>query len=88
LLERADARRDPQTESVAGDGRPGSELGYENVIDLSSESLAEGVERILGGKGVDAVIDAIGGSSPARPSRHLPQAAFSSLLAIRPAGRR
>jgi NADPH:quinone reductase len=36
-------------------------LGYENVIDLSSESLAEGVERILGSKGVDAVIDSIGG---------------------------
>ena len=37
------------------------ELGYENIIDLSSESLAAGAERILGGKGVDAVIDAIGG---------------------------
>jgi NADPH2:quinone reductase len=36
-------------------------LGYENVIDLSSESLGSGVERILGGKGVDIVIDSIGG---------------------------
>jgi len=31
------------------------------VIDLSSESLGSGVERVLGGKGVDIVIDSIGG---------------------------
>lgn len=37
-------------------------LGYENVIDLSSESLTEGVKRITDGKGVDIVIESVGGS--------------------------
>jgi NADPH:quinone reductase len=37
-------------------------LGNETVIDLSKESLADGVKRITGGKGVDVVIDAVGGS--------------------------
>ncbi|MGB6693340.1 MAG: zinc-binding alcohol dehydrogenase family protein [Terracidiphilus sp.] len=37
-------------------------LGYENVIDLSSESLADGVKRITGGQGVDIVIESVGGS--------------------------
>jgi NADPH2:quinone reductase len=36
-------------------------LGYENVIDLSNEPLAEGVRRITGGQGVDIVIDSVGG---------------------------
>jgi NADPH:quinone reductase-like Zn-dependent oxidoreductase len=38
------------------------ELGFEDVIDLSAEALAEGVRRITAGKGVDIVIDSIGGS--------------------------
>jgi len=37
-------------------------LGYENVIDLSSETLADGVKRITGGQGVDIVIESVGGS--------------------------
>jgi NADPH:quinone reductase-like Zn-dependent oxidoreductase len=37
-------------------------LGYENVIDLSSETLADGVKRIPGGQGVDIVIESVGGS--------------------------
>jgi NADPH2:quinone reductase len=37
-------------------------LGYEHVIDLSSESLADGVQRIVGGQGVDIVIESVGGS--------------------------
>lgn len=37
-------------------------LGYDNVIDLSAEPLAEGVARITKGVGVDVVIDAIGGT--------------------------
>jgi len=37
-------------------------LGYEHVIDLSTESLADGVQRITGGKGVDIVIDSVGGA--------------------------
>lgn len=36
--------------------------GYENVIDLASESLTEGVARLTGGKGVDVALDSVGGS--------------------------
>jgi NADPH2:quinone reductase len=36
-------------------------LGFDEVIDLSSETLKEGVRRITGGYGADVVIDAIGG---------------------------
>jgi NADPH2:quinone reductase len=35
--------------------------GYEHVIDLSRESLKDGVLRITGGKGVDAVVDGVSG---------------------------
>jgi NADPH:quinone reductase len=38
------------------------ELGFEDVIDLSTEGLAEGVRRITAGKGADIVIESIGGS--------------------------
>jgi len=37
-------------------------LGFENVVDLSAEGLAEGVRRITEGKGVDIVIESIGGT--------------------------
>jgi NADPH2:quinone reductase len=37
-------------------------LGFEDVVDLSAENLAEGVRRITAGKGVDVVIDSIGGT--------------------------
>jgi len=43
------------------------ELGFENVIDLTTEGLAEGVRRITAGAGVDIVIESIGGSLLARP---------------------
>src|SRR5215831_11055011 len=33
--------------------------GYEHVIDLSNESLKDGVLRITGGKGVDIVVDGV-----------------------------
>ena len=36
--------------------------GYDQVIDLSKESLKDGVMRITGGKGVDAVIDGVSGN--------------------------
>nr|WP_283255993.1 zinc-binding dehydrogenase [Dyella humicola] len=35
--------------------------GYEHVIDLSMESLKDGVMRITGGKGVDVVVDGVSG---------------------------
>jgi NADPH:quinone reductase len=38
------------------------ELGFEDVIDLTAEGLADGVRRITAGKGVDIVIDGIGGT--------------------------
>ena len=37
-------------------------LGFEDVVDLSEEGLAEGVRRITDGKGVDIVIESIGGT--------------------------
>src|SRR6202048_3654344 len=39
------------------------ELGFEDVIDLTTEGLADGVRRITDGKGVDIVIESIGGSA-------------------------
>src|SRR6202522_3692957 len=37
-------------------------LGFEDVVDLTAEGLAEGVRRITGGKGVDIVIESVGGT--------------------------
>jgi NADPH2:quinone reductase len=37
-------------------------LGFEDVVDLTVESLADGVRRITTGKGVDIVIESIGGA--------------------------
>jgi NADPH:quinone reductase len=38
------------------------ELGFDHVVDLSAQSLADGVRRITDGKGVDIVIESIGGT--------------------------
>src|ERR1700737_1993993 len=38
------------------------ELGFDDVIDLTTEGLADGVRRVTACKGVDVVIDSIGGS--------------------------
>src|SRR6202161_2728429 len=37
-------------------------LGFVDVVDLSAEGLADGVRRITAGKGVDIVIESIGGT--------------------------
>jgi NADPH2:quinone reductase len=37
-------------------------LGFEDVIDLATEGLADGVRRITAGRGVDSVIESIGGT--------------------------
>src|SRR5580700_7651747 len=37
------------------------ELGFDDVIDLTAEGLADGVRRITTGKGVDIAIDSVGG---------------------------
>lgn len=47
------------------------QLGFEDVIDLSREGLADGVRRITGGKGVDIVIDGIGGAVTSEALRAL-----------------
>jgi NADPH:quinone reductase-like Zn-dependent oxidoreductase len=39
-----------------------SELGFDNVVDLSAAGLAEAVRRTTAAKGVDIVIDSIGGA--------------------------
>jgi NADPH2:quinone reductase len=38
------------------------ELGFDDVVDLTTEGLAEGVRRITAGKGVDVVVESIGGA--------------------------
>src|ERR1700720_989123 len=38
------------------------ELGFEDVVDLTAEGLADGVRRITAGKGADIVIESIGGT--------------------------
>jgi NADPH:quinone reductase-like Zn-dependent oxidoreductase len=38
------------------------ELGFEDVIDLTTEGLADGVRRITAGSGIDIVIESIGGT--------------------------
>jgi NADPH2:quinone reductase len=37
------------------------ELGFDDVIDLTAEALADGVRRITAGRGADIVIDSVGG---------------------------
>ncbi len=41
-------------------------LGFDDVIDLSAESLADGVTRITGGRGVDMVIESVDGALTSR----------------------
>ena len=38
------------------------ERGFPDVVDLSTEGLADGVRRITGGRGVDVVVESIGGA--------------------------
>lgn len=49
------------TSSSASKAHEAVELGFLEVIDLSQESLRDGVRRLTDGKGVDVVIDGIGG---------------------------
>jgi NADPH:quinone reductase len=50
------------TAGSAAKAAKASELGFEDVVDLSAEGLAEGVRRTTAGKGVDIVIESIGGA--------------------------
>jgi NADPH:quinone reductase len=49
------------TASTTAKAEQARAAGYEHVIDLSRESLRDGVMRMSGGKGVDVVIDGVGG---------------------------
>ncbi len=50
------------TAGSAAKAAKASELGFEDVVDLTTEGLAEGVRRTTAGKGVDIVIESIGGA--------------------------
>src|SRR5262249_53692711 len=62
--------------------------GYEHVIDLSSESMKDGVLRITDGKGVDFVVDGVSGNLTGRHWPRSPSAAQSSSWVTRAAGKR
>jgi len=51
--------------STAGSAKKAArarELGFEDVVDLTAEGLTEGVRRVTSCKGVDIVIESIGGA--------------------------
>jgi NADPH2:quinone reductase len=50
------------TTTNPGKAKQAGALGFDDVIDLSAESLAGGVARIMGGRGVDVVIESVGGA--------------------------
>jgi len=49
------------TSSTSEKARQAADFGFSEVIDLSQESIRDGVKRLTQGAGVDIVIDAIGG---------------------------
>lgn len=49
------------TTSSPAKAQQAREAGFDNVIDLSSQSMVEGVHALNGGEGVDIVIDSLGG---------------------------
>jgi NADPH:quinone reductase-like Zn-dependent oxidoreductase len=49
------------TASTTAKAEQAKAAGYEHVIDLSEESMRDGVMRITNGKGVDVVIDGVSG---------------------------
>jgi NADPH:quinone reductase len=50
------------TAGSAGKAARARELGFNDVVDLTTERLADGVRRITAGRGVDIVIESIGGT--------------------------
>jgi NADPH2:quinone reductase len=55
------ARKAISTAGSAAKAARARELGFEDVIDLTTEGLADGVRRITAGRGVNIVIESIGG---------------------------
>lgn len=49
------------TTSSSAKAEQAQAAGFDNVIDLSKQSMAEGVHALNGGEGVDIVIDSVGG---------------------------
>jgi len=49
------------TTSSSAKAEQARQAGFDNVIDLSRQSMVEGVHALNGGEGVDIVIDSIGG---------------------------
>jgi NADPH2:quinone reductase len=62
-------------------------LGFEAVVDLSEEGLGEGARRITAGKGVDIVIESIGGTVTSEVLSSLGPGGVLITLAIPPGGR-
>jgi NADPH:quinone reductase-like Zn-dependent oxidoreductase len=50
------------TATTAGRAEQARVAGYEHIVDLSRESLRDGVMRMTDGRGVDVVIDGVGGA--------------------------
>src|SRR5258706_6588928 len=59
------------TAGSAAKAAKASELGFEDVVDLTTEGLAEGVRRTTAGKGVGIVIESIGGGGDPEGVGHL-----------------
>ena len=55
------ARKAISTAGSAAKAARARELGFEDVIDLTTEGLADGVRRITARRGVNIVIESIGG---------------------------
>jgi NADPH:quinone reductase len=49
------------TAGSAEKARQARDRGYADIIDLSAENIGDGVRRIMGGRGVDIVIESLGG---------------------------
>jgi NADPH2:quinone reductase len=56
------ARKVISTAGSSAKAAKARELGFEDVVDLSTEGLAAGVRRMTAGTGVDIVIEGIGGT--------------------------
>jgi len=55
------AKHAVSTTTNSGKAVEAKRLGFSEVVDLSKESLADGVRRLTAGHGVDIVIDGVGG---------------------------
>jgi NADPH:quinone reductase-like Zn-dependent oxidoreductase len=60
IARRLGASRTLSTASTTQKAAQARAAGYDDVVDLSRESLRDGVKRLTEGKGVDVVIDGIG----------------------------